>query len=256
MKISIITPSFNQGQYIERTIQSVLSQKGDFELEYIIVDGCSMDGTKNVVEKYKDQLTWISEKDKGQSDALNKGFTMASGDLLAWLNSDDTYEPHALTEVAEIYRRVRFKWCFGNCRIIDENDREIRKLITKYKVLKSKTYSYKNLLARDFIPQPSVFFTKEIYREIGPICIDCQYSMDYDYWLRIGKKYNPYYIDRYLADFRWHRCSKNGEYYKKASYEAYYTAKKHSSEKDWFSIVQHYFHYNILSLIYRFYDIL
>lgn len=108
MKISVITPSLNQGAFIERTILSVLSQKGDIELDYIIVDGGSTDNTLDIVRKYQESLTWISEKDRGQSDAINKGFNMATGELLAWLNSDDTYEPHALTEVAERYKKFKF----------------------------------------------------------------------------------------------------------------------------------------------------
>jgi len=92
MKISVITPSLNQGAFIERTILSVLSQKGGFELDYIIVDGGSTDNTLDIVRKYQESLTWISEKDQGQSDAINKGFNLATGELLAWLNSDDTYE--------------------------------------------------------------------------------------------------------------------------------------------------------------------
>lgn len=189
MKISIVTPSFNQGEYIERTIQSVLNQNGNFELEYIIVDGGSIDNTIDIVKKYKHRLIWISEKDRGQSDAINKGFKIAIGDILDWLNSDDIYEPDALSVIAKIYKRHRFKWCFGKCKIIDENDNEIRKLITRYKIFKSKTYSYKNLLAKDFIPQPSVFFTKDDYKELGPVRLDCQYTIDYDYWLRIRKNH-------------------------------------------------------------------
>ena len=126
VKISIITPSLNQGEYIERTILSVLNQKGNFQLEYIIIDGVSTDNTLDIIKKYQDSLTWVSEKDRGQSDAINKGFNMASGDLFAWLNSDDTYEENALSEVAERYREYRFKWCFGDCRKIIEDELEFR----------------------------------------------------------------------------------------------------------------------------------
>jgi glycosyltransferase involved in cell wall biosynthesis len=252
VKISIITPSFNQDKYIERTILSVLTQKGNFGLEYIIVDGGSTDNTLNIIQKYKDSLRWVSEKDQGQSDAINKGFNMASGELFAWLNSDDTYEPDALAEVAEGYKKFKFKWCFSDCRIIDENDQEIRKLITRYKIMESKQYSYRRLLSKDFISQPAVFFTREVYREIGPLDLNCEYSMDYDYWLRIGKKYNPHYINKFLADFRWHADSKNSRNFKEAAYETYLTAKRHSTTKDKYPIFRHYLHYTILRFLYRF----
>ncbi|MBC8427243.1 MAG: glycosyltransferase, partial [Deltaproteobacteria bacterium] len=103
MKISIVTPSLNQGEFIERTILSVLSQTGAFDLEYIVVDGGSTDDSLEIIKKHEDKLRWVSEEDRGQSDAINKGFNMASGGILAWLNSDDTYEPDALSEVAEQY---------------------------------------------------------------------------------------------------------------------------------------------------------
>lgn len=252
MKISIITPSFNQGKYIERTILSVLKQRGDFELEYIIIDGGSTDNTLDVINKYDNSLSWVSEKDLGQSDAINKGFHMASGELFAWLNSDDTYEENALSEVAERHRKYKFKWCFGDCRNIDENDQEIRKLITMYKMIESKKYSYRRLLSKDFISQPAVFFTRDVCREIGPLDIKCKYSMDYDYWLRIGKKYEPNYINKFLANFRWHGESKNSANYKKAACETYLTAKRHATTKDGYPLFRHYLHYRTLSIVYRF----
>jgi len=252
MRISVITPSLNQGAFIERTIVSVLSQKGNFDLDYIIVDGGSTDNTLNVVRKYQESLTWISEKDQGQSDAINKGFNLATGELLAWLNSDDTYEPHALTEVAERYKKFKFAWCFGDCRNIDESDREIRKSITRYKMFESKRYSLKRLLSKDFISQPAVFFTKEVYHEIGPLDLNCEYSMDYDYWLKIGKKYKPHYINKFLANFRWQAESKNSRNYEMAAYETYLTAKRHAAPRDKYPIMRHYLHYRILCILYRF----
>ena len=252
MKISIVTPSLNQGEFIERTILSVLSQTGAFDLEYIVVDGGSTDDSLEIIKKHEDKLRWVSEEDRGQSDAINKGFNMASGGILAWLNSDDTYEPDALSEVAEQYRKHRFKWCFGNCRNIDENDREIRRAITKYKIFESRRYSYKRLLSKDFISQPAVFFTRDVYQEVGPLDLNCHYSMDYDYWLRIGKKYSPVYINEFLANFRWQRGSKNSENYKQAALETYLTAKRHATSKERYPVFRHYIHYVILTLVYKF----
>ncbi|MFH1954709.1 MAG: glycosyltransferase family 2 protein [Pseudomonadota bacterium] len=251
MKISIVTPSLNQGQFIERTILSVLGQKGDFELDYIIVDGGSTDDSLDIIRRYEHRLRWISEKDRGQSDAINKGFEMASGNILGWLNSDDTYESNALREVAEQYRRYRFKWCFGNCRNIDENDGEIRRAITKYKVFESRRYSYKRLLSKDFISQPAAFFTRDVYQEVGPLDPNCVYSMDYDYWLRIGKRYSPHHIDAFIANFRWQSGSKNSGNFKKAAFETYLTARRHATSKDKLPISRHFVHYLSLRLLYK-----
>jgi glycosyltransferase involved in cell wall biosynthesis len=251
MKISVITPSFNQGDYIERTIQSILSQKGDFELEHIVMDAGSKDNTLDILKTHSSHLTYRSEPDKGQSDAINKGFRMATGDILAWLNSDDMYEPNALQQVAAEYRREPFHWCFGDCRIIDENDRAIRPLITWYKINQSKRYSYRRLLRRDFISQPSTFFSRKAYDETGEINPLLFYSMDYDYWLRLGRKHPPRYIHRFLANFRWYTMSKNGAAYRRAARETYQTATMHALPTERFDIALHYVHYWLLSILYR-----
>jgi len=252
MKFSVITPSFNQGRYIERTILSVIRQQGDFELEYIVVDGGSTDNTLDILSKYEGQLTWISEKDRGQSEAINKGVGMASGTLLAWLNSDDTYEKNALNAVSEVFQKEEFQWCFGDCRNIDENDKEIRRGITWYKRFESRRYSFKRLLSKDFISQPAVFFTRKAYEETGPINTRCKYSMDYDYWLRLAKQSPPVYINKFLANFRWQGESKNGREYNKAAYEAYLTARRHAGLENWYPIWRHYLHYRALTILYRF----
>lgn len=250
MKISVITPSFNQGQYIERTIKSVLDQTGDFEIEHIIVDGLSTDSTAEIVRRYESRVIWRSERDKGQSDAINKGLKMAGGDILGWLNSDDTYAPGALNAVAQEYRRVPFEWCFGNCRVIDEHDREIRRFVTWYKTWQSRKYSFDRLLRRDFISQPAAFFTKDAYKEIGEVDRNLVYSMDYDYWLRLGRKWEPRYIDGFLANFRWHGQSKNGALYRAAIRETYRTARRHAGKDERFDVLMHWFHCQLLQVLY------
>ncbi|MBA3018582.1 MAG: glycosyltransferase [Desulfobacteraceae bacterium] len=218
----------------------------------MVIDGGSKDNTIDIVKKYQKNLMWFSEKDRGQADAINKGFSMASGDIFAWLNSDDTYEENALNEVARAFRKHEFNWCFGDCRNISEDDREIRRFITRYKLFESSRYSYKRLLSKDFISQPAVFFTREVYEKVGPLDIRCKYSMDYDYWLRIGSKYNPYYINKFLANFRWQAESKNSTNYKRAAYETYLTAKKHATTQYKYAIFRHYLHYKTLNIVYRF----
>jgi len=253
MRISVITPSFNQGAFIERTISSVLGQEGDFELDYHIVDGGSTDQTIDVLRRYGSRLRWTSEPDRGQSDALNKGFSRASGEVLAWLNSDDVYEPGALARIAAEYRRSPFVWAFGDCRVIDEDDREIRQAITRYKAAQSRRYSYPRLLRRDFISQPAVFFSSAAYREVGEVDRSLHYSMDYDYWLRLGRIAVPRYLPGVMAGFRWHTRSKNGTSYRAAAWETLQTARHHArGAGEALDVAQHVLHFGALCVVYRF----
>ena len=251
MKISVITPSFNQGRYIERTLRSVLDQQGDFELEFLVIDGGSTDDTLAVLRRYEARLRWISERDEGQSDAINKGFAMATGDVLAWLNSDDTYAPGALACVADEYRREPFAWCFGDCHIIDENDREVREFITRYKIAQSRRYTYRRLLRRDFVAQPAAFFSSTACRATGELSRDLVYSMDYDYWLRLGRRWEPRYLGRFLANFRWHTLSKNGAAYRKAAWETFQTARRQAPSGHGLDLAMHFGHCCALSILYR-----
>ncbi len=209
MKISIITPSYNQASFIERTIISVLEQNYP-EFEHIIIDGGSTDNTLNILKKYK-HLKWVSEKDKGQSEAINKGFRKATGDIIAFLNSDDTYSKGSFFMVNEYFiNNPDKKWACGKCRIININDVEIRRYITLYKNLLLKRYTYKNLLKENFISQPAVFWKRELIEEIGYLNENEHFCMDYEYWLRIGQKYDAGIICYYLSNFRYYPSSKSG----------------------------------------------
>ncbi len=211
MRISVITPSYNQAAFIERTVLSVLNQNYP-DFEYIIMDGGSDDGTVEILKKYSDKIIWKSEKDSGQSDAINKGLHLATGDIVAYLNSDDTYEPETLKKVADFFaENPEKKWALGKCRIINEKDQGIRKLITFYKNLFLKRYSYGKLLAENFICQPAVFWRKELLGKIGYFNENEHFCMDYEYWLRIGKIYEPGFIDEYLSNFRYYSTSKSGK---------------------------------------------
>jgi glycosyltransferase involved in cell wall biosynthesis len=243
--VTVVTPSFNQGEFIERTIESVLAQTGPFELEHLVVDGGSTDGTLDVLRRYEGRVRFVSERDRGQSDALNKGFRMARGDVLAWLNSDDTYEPGAIAAAVEALREAR--WCFGQCRIIDERDREIRRSVTWYKNRLSRRYSYPELLGRCFVPQPAVFFRRDLLEEVGAVDERCRYSMDYDLWLRFGRLAEPRFVPRYLASFRWHAASKNGSSYRAAAWETLRTAARHARAGERGALARHLLH--VLTLI-------
>jgi glycosyltransferase involved in cell wall biosynthesis len=209
-KISIITPSYNQAAFIRSTIESVLSQ--DYpNLEYIVLDAASTDGTIDILKEYSDKLVWKSEKDRGQSDALNKGFRMATGDILAFINSDDTYEPGALKKVGEFYAsHPEANWVTGKCYVIDTHGSEIRKAVTTYKNFWLKVNSYSMLTVLDYVSQPSTFWSREVINQVGLFDEGLHYSMDYDYSLRVGKKFKMYFISDYLANFRVHPASKSG----------------------------------------------
>lgn len=207
-KVSIITPSYNQGPFIERTIRSVLDQ-GYPNLEYIVMDGGSADGTIDILRRYEGRLTWISEQDKGQADAINKGIGRATGDIVAYLNSDDVYESGSLQRVAEHFRAHReTMWITGKCRIIDEQDRETRRPITAYKNFLLRHFSYSLLLVTNPVSQPATFWRREAVKEFGLFDENEHLVMDYEYWLRIGKKYPLTVLDEYLAGFRVYASSK------------------------------------------------
>ena len=207
-KISLITPSLNQGQFIEETIQSVLSQKYP-NLEYIVMDGGSSDNTLAVLKRYSSQLTWVSEKDTGQTNAINKGLRMASGDILAYLNADDLLLPGTLLKVAQLFMEYpQAMWLTGQCRIIDERNHEIRKLITAYKNLWLRLSHPSILLITDYISQPATFWRASLISEIGYLDESLHYVMDYEYWLRLYSKYQPMFIPEYLAAFKIHLQSK------------------------------------------------
>lgn len=243
MRISIVTPSFNQGVFIERTIESVLSQRGDFELEYLVVDGGSADGTLAILRRHEGRLRFVSERDRGQSDAINKGFRLATGDVLAWLNSDDTYAPGALDAVAAALRDGGARWCFGECRIVDEADREVRSAIARYKSWSSRRYSRAGLVGRNFIPQPATFFRRDLLAEAGPLDESLHFAMDYDLWLRFARLADPVFVPRTLATFRWHGRSKTGAGYAKGAWECFRIARARARGAERLALAQHLAHY-------------
>jgi len=204
-------PTFNQADYIRRSIDSVLSQKGPFDLELIVVDGASTDATVEVLKTYGDALRWISEPDRGQSDALNKGLAMAGGQIMGWLNSDDLYEPGALSAAAEVFAaEPQTQWVYGKVRVIDPAGREVRRWITWYKNLRMRRFRYGKLLAENWISQMGVFWRRSAWEQAGPVRTDLHMAMDYEYWLRLGARWPGRFIDRYLGCFRWYPSSKSG----------------------------------------------
>jgi glycosyltransferase involved in cell wall biosynthesis len=209
-RISIITPSYNQGEYIRETIESVLGQ-GYPDLEYIVVDGGSTDSTLSILKEFGDKIDWISEKDRGQSHAINKGLQKSTGEILGFLNSDDIYEPGALLRVGEFFaKHPKSIWVTGKCRTVNENGEEIRREITLYKNFWLMARSKIILKILNYISQPATFWRRDAIEKVGYFNEKWKFAMDYDFWLRMGKYYHLNFINLYLANFRVHSFSKAG----------------------------------------------
>ena len=205
-KISIVIPSYNKADFIKETLDSIVSQ--DYpNLEIIIQDGGSTDGTVDIIKKYAkkhpDMISWSSEKDKGQVDAINKGLKKATGGVLTFINADDVYEKGALRTVGEYFAKdPQTLWLAGRGKVTNEKGGEISKWVTAYKNFLLKLNSYNLLLIVNYLMQPSVFLSKEAYRKCGPFVGTWSYVMEYDLWLKIGKDKMPAFIDRTLSSFR------------------------------------------------------
>jgi glycosyltransferase involved in cell wall biosynthesis len=202
--ISIVTPSFNQGHFIEDTILSVLNQTYQ-NLEYIIIDGGSTDGTAQIIEKYESRLKyWVSEQDSGQSNAINKGFRVAEGDILGWINSDDYYLPGTLRFVADQLQTGDPEILFGNCiHLFDGNGMIGSDVVSAFNCC--------DLRLVDFIIQPSSFWTREAWQANGPLNESLTYAFDWEWFLRAqanGFRFLP--VGRYLSVYRKHQDHKTG----------------------------------------------
>ncbi|MBM4145211.1 MAG: glycosyltransferase [Nitrospira sp.] len=199
-KISIVTPSYNQSEFLEDTIQSVLNQEYP-NLEYIIIDGGSTDKSIDIINKYEQYLTyWISEKDRGQAHAINKGFIRTTGDILAWLNSDDFYYPDTLKYIAQAYQKYPEAGLYiGNGYIVDKH----RNIIRPFSL--DVGFDAATLIdGQNYINQPSVFINRKAFDEAGFLDESLNNEFDVEYWIRIGKGFEAVVMAEFLSAFRWY----------------------------------------------------
>jgi glycosyltransferase involved in cell wall biosynthesis len=203
--VSIITPSFNQGKYLKATISSVLSQ--DYpNIEYFIIDGGSTDESLSIIKKYASRLAgWVSEKDHGQTDAINKGFKFATGSILAWLNSDDTYQPGAVRQAVDYLSRTpEVGLVYGDANFINETGTVIGRFPAAQTDFARLKRGYVH------IPQQSAFWRAELWRQVGPLDPTFYFAMDYDLWVRLARISRFQYLPGHVwANFRLHSSGKS-----------------------------------------------
>jgi glycosyltransferase involved in cell wall biosynthesis len=200
--ISVITPCMNAASTLQETLDSVRDQ-GYPKVEHIVVDGGSTDGTVELLRSATG-VRWVSEPDGGRVDAANKGVAMATGDVVAWLNADDRYEPGALPAVgAALARNPAAAWLTGYCYIVDDGGREIRKAVTAYKSLLLRRWSFGLYLTQNFVADPATFVRRSAVDAVGPLDPAYRTSHDYDLWLRVARRFGPpIVLRRPLASFR------------------------------------------------------
>lgn len=202
MKVSVVTPSFNQGTFIERTIASVAAQSG-VDVEHRVYDGGSTDGTVAILERFGRAVRWVSEPDAGQADAVNKGLREADGEVIGWLNSDDVYYPGALARAAAFLEaHPDVDVVYGAADHIDRDDRVLEPYPTE-------PWSFGRLKDRSFICQPAAFFRRRVLDRHGLLDTSLRYCMDYEYWLRLGRNGARFaYLEEELAGSRLHPDTK------------------------------------------------
>ena len=199
--IGIVTPTYNMANFLEESIQSVLSQGYD-KLDYVVMDGGSRDGTVEILRKYEHRLRWVSERDGGQAAAINKGWHTTHGEIFAYLNADDTYLPGALTAVAKHFRaNPKAGLIYGEAYHVDVGG----KIIDRYP---TRPFSYDALAEQCIICQPAAFLSRDAYVQAGMINSSMHFALDYDLWFRVAKMYAVQKVDEYLATSRMHMDNK------------------------------------------------
>jgi glycosyltransferase involved in cell wall biosynthesis len=203
-RITVVTPSYNQARFLEATLASVVQQAYP-DLEYIVMDGGSTDGSADIIRRYADKLAyWTSQRDGGQTDAVQKGFERGTGDILCWLNSDDLFEPWTLREAAEFFvNHPGARAIYGDATWVDIDGRPIRP---------KKEHAFNEfiwLFDHNFIPQPSTFWRRDLYQEVGGLNPEFDLSMDADLWIRFAQVTHIYHVSRLWSRMRFYPEQKN-----------------------------------------------
>jgi glycosyltransferase involved in cell wall biosynthesis len=197
-RICLVTPSYNTGAHIEESIRSVLDQ--DYKnVDYLVMDGGSADNTLDVLLSFGDRIRWTSQKDNGQADAIHRGFGQTTGEILGWLNADDSLAPGALRTVAEFFAaHPDVALVYGNAQYIGVGGDVIGPCVHVEPFNAGRLFHYS-----DFIAQPAAFFRRSAYEAVGGFDTSLHYSMDYDLWLKFAKQFKIVYLPITLANYRW-----------------------------------------------------
>lgn len=219
-RVSIITPSYNQAEFLEETIHSVAEQ--DYpNIEHIIIDGGSTDGSLDILKRHP-QVIVRSGPDRGQADAVNKGFALASGEFFGWLNSDDTYLPGAISVAVDALADADI--VYGRCRFIDEAGNYLGHFRTR-------PFEYAALTRWDFVAQPTVFFRRSVFEESGGLDLNYRCAMDYEFWLRVMRGRNVVNLERDLATYRVHASAKTTADFARMALEAHSLRRRYGASQ-------------------------
>ena len=234
-RFTVVTPSLNQVAFVERTIQSVLAQRAEVDVEYLVYDAGSTDGTLEILQRHAEagDLTLTVEPDRGQADAVNKGLRAATGDLVGFLNSDDLLLPGALGRAAAALAAGQgATWVHGRCEVVDEHDRPIRRWVSAYKDRRCRRYRREALLVENFVSQMTVFWRREAQQQVGLLDPSLHYAFDYDYWLRLSALGAPAFVPEPQAAFRWYAGSKSGARFEEQFREDLAVFRRHAPRDD------------------------
>jgi glycosyltransferase involved in cell wall biosynthesis len=250
MKVSVIIPTFNQARYVKKSIDSVLSQSYK-NIECIVIDGGSTDDTIKILKSYADKIIWKSEKDKGISDAVNKGFRKATGEVITFIGGDDYYVKGAIAEVVKRFKDSSdVEWITGDYIITNENGKRIKPFVSKYKkILRNLPFKKTSLLVANYIIQPATFFKASVVKRNGAFKTNLKYCMDYDYWLRLNSICSLQVINKPLIYYRIHPSSNRGSQYKELFKEDMKVVRHYTNNP--FILVLHFIHNYLVTMVYN-----